>query len=216
MTVSNDIVLPGDNGAVDDVLDEVLGKDEGAGGAEPADKKVEATEPDEKPAREFAAINSQEEFNARVQKRIERERAKFKDYEDLKTKAAEFDKLEAEKGSDIEKANRRAEKAEKDLAELQKTIAKRDRDDLVREIGDELGLPAKLRARVQGDDDKAIRADIEDLLEGLPKQEKPADKQGPPSNSPKEKIKLANQGGEPPEISSDDIVKSIDRGGLRF
>ena len=151
-----------------------------------------------------------------MQKRIDRERAKFKDYDDLKTKATEFDKLEAEKGSDIEKITRRAEQAEKSLQQLQADIAKRDRADLVREIGDELGLPAKLRGRVQGDDDKTIRADIEDLLEGLPKQEKPADKQGPPSGGPKEKVKLSNQGGEPPELSSDDIVKSIDRGGLRF
>ena len=211
MTVS-DIVLPTDGGAVDDVLDEVLGKDEGA---KPEAEKDKA-ETDKKPVREFTAITSQEEFDAKVQKRIEREKSKYKDYDDLKAKAEALDKLEAEKGSDVEKATRRYEKAETDLADLRAQIAKRDRDDLVREIGDELGLPAKLRGRVQGDDDKAIRADIEELLEGLPKAEKPADKSGPPSNSPKEKVKLSNQSGEPPELSSDDIVKSIDRGGLRF
>ena len=213
MTVS-DIVLPSDNGNVDDVLDEVLGKDDDTDNKPEPEK--EKAEPEKKPVREFTPINSQDEFDAKVQKRLDRERAKFKDYDDLKAKAEQFDQLEAEKGSDVEKANRRAEKAEKDLAELQKAIAKRDRDDLVREIGDELGLPAKLRGRVQGDDDKTIRADIEELLEGLPKPDKPAEKQGPPSGSPKEKVKLANQGGEPPELSSDDIVKSIDRGGLRF
>ena len=206
------VVLSTDNGAVDDVLDEVLGKDEGGDKPKLTDKEPEV----EKKPREFAAITSQDEFDARVQKRIERERGKFKDYDDLKAKADQLDKLEDEKGSDVEKANRRAEQAEKSLEELQTTLAKRDREDLVREIGDELGLPAKLRGRVQGDDDKAIRADIAELLDGLPKVDKPAEKSGPPTNSPKEKIKLSDRGGEPPELSADDIVNSIDRGGLRF
>lgn len=37
---------------------------------------------------EFTPINSQEEFDAAIASRLERERAKFSDYETLKTNAA--------------------------------------------------------------------------------------------------------------------------------
>ena len=52
----------------------------------------------------FTPITSQEELNKAVGERIERERAKFSDYDDLKAKAAKLDEIEAANMSDLEKA----------------------------------------------------------------------------------------------------------------
>ena len=59
----------------------------------------------------FSAPSSQEELDRIIQKRIERERSKFADYDDLKAKAAEFEKFEESQKSELEKAQERAERA---------------------------------------------------------------------------------------------------------
>lgn len=210
MSNGNDPIvdLSGDGAEVDAILNDAFGA--------PGASKEEAPKADpEKPAKEFKAPQTQDDLDRIIADRIRRVENKYKDYDDLKERASKYDDLEAEKGSDVEKATRRYEQAEKTLADLQASIAKRDRDDLVRDIGEELGLPPKLRGRVQGDDEKAIRADIAELLEGMPAvKSAPA---GPPVNAPKEKTKLSTGGGDSgPEYSADDIVNSIDRGGLHF
>lgn len=55
-------------------------------------------------ADEFKAITSQDELNAAIKDRLDRERAKFKDYGDLKAKAAKLDEIEAANASELEKA----------------------------------------------------------------------------------------------------------------
>lgn len=211
MSGSTVVDLSGNDARVDDVLDEALGVDKSADKVDDAADKAD----DVKPVKEFKAPQTQEEFDRAVQKRIQRVEDKYKDYDALKAQAEKADALEAEKGSDIEKATRRAEKSEKDFADLQVLIAKRDRDDLVRDVAEELGLPSKLRTRVQGDDEKAIRADIAELLEGLPAVD-PSVK-APPVAGPKTKVKVsAGSGDGDPEWTSDDLVKAIGRGGLVF
>jgi ubiquitin len=65
-------------------------------------------------ADEFKPINSQQELNAALKDRLDRERAKFKDYNDLKSKAAKLDQIEQANLSELEKANGRITTAEKD------------------------------------------------------------------------------------------------------
>lgn len=67
----------------------------------------------------FAAITSQEALDAIIGDRVKREKAKYADYKDLKTKADAFDQSESEKRTDIEKANARAEAAEQRAAEVE-------------------------------------------------------------------------------------------------
>ncbi|AEO94340.1 scaffolding protein [Mycobacterium phage Crossroads] len=180
---------------------------------DPADKSGEST---------FKAITSQDEFDKAVARRVARERKKYEGFEDFKAKAEQLEKLEAEKGSDIEKLTRRAEKAESELAKLTEKLTKAERNELVRDIADEMGLPKKLAKRVQGDTEEDIRADIEDLLEGLPKSEKKVekdedgDKKKPPAQSPKARMTFTSTGDESDdglELSADDILKDIPRGG---
>ena len=66
-------------------------------------------------ASEFEAITSQEDFDKRVSARIARERAKYADYTDLKTKAAEFDKLQEASKSEVQKVSERMAQLEKEL-----------------------------------------------------------------------------------------------------
>lgn len=63
-------------------------------------------------ADEFKPINSQQELNAALKDRLDRERAKFKDYNDIKAKAAKLDEIEQANLSALEKANARVSTAE--------------------------------------------------------------------------------------------------------
>lgn len=63
-------------------------------------------------ATEFKPITSQQELNAALKDRLDRERAKFKDYPDLKAKASKLDEIEQANLSEIEKANGRITTAE--------------------------------------------------------------------------------------------------------
>lgn len=59
---------------------------------------------------------TQAELDKIVQDRLARQRAQFQDYDDLKTKAAEFDKLNDAQKTELQKANDRAAALERDLA----------------------------------------------------------------------------------------------------
>lgn len=87
----------------------------------------------------FTPPASQEEFNRIIDKRLERERAKFGDYDDLKAKAAKLDELEAANKSEIEKAQEKASQAEAELSKLPEKVADTLRQHLVtiHEISDE-------------------------------------------------------------------------------
>lgn len=70
-------------------------------------------------ADEFKAITSQDDLNRVIADRISRERAKFADYEDVKTKAARLDEIEAANQTEAEKAAARVADLEKQLGEMQ-------------------------------------------------------------------------------------------------
>lgn len=168
----------------------------------------------------FKAITSQDDFDAAIVKRLERERNKYKGYDDFKAKAEKFDAHEAEQGSEIEKLTRRAEKAEQERDAAHGDLTKAQRNDLVRDIADELGLPKSLVKRVQGDSDEDIRADIADLMSGLPSpskvdDKKSEDKKEPPSQAPKPKMTFSETGddSEGVTMSAEDVLKAVPRGG---
>ncbi|NOQ62710.1 hypothetical protein [Mycolicibacterium fortuitum] len=71
-----------------------------------------STSGDTPAADEFKPITSQQELNAALKDRLDRERAKFKDYNDIKAKAAKLDEIEQANLSELEKANGRITTAE--------------------------------------------------------------------------------------------------------
>lgn len=78
-------------------------------------------------ADEFKAITSQDDLNKVIDERLKRERAKYADYKDLKTKAAKLD--------EIEKANQtEAEKVSARIAELEENLQTTRLDALRRKV----------------------------------------------------------------------------------
>ena len=80
-----------------------------------------ATSGDTPPANEFKPITSQQDLNIALKDRLDRERAKFKDYNDIKAKAARLDEIEQANLSELEKANGRitAAESERDTAKAE-------------------------------------------------------------------------------------------------
>jgi hypothetical protein len=64
---------------------------------------------------DFEPIVSEEQLEKRIGARLARERAKYADYSDLKTKAAEFDKLQEASKSEVQKVSERMAQLEKEL-----------------------------------------------------------------------------------------------------
>lgn len=86
----------------------------------------------------FSPITTQEELNKIVGNRVMREREKYKDYEQFKSAAEELAKIKEANKSDLEKANSRAEKAEKELNDLKH---EKQVNQWVREVAKETGIP---------------------------------------------------------------------------
>lgn len=80
---------------------------------------TEETNGQGKAAEEFQAITSQEDFDKAIQARIARERAKFADYDELRSKAEKLSEFEESQKSEAQKAQERLEAAERRAQELE-------------------------------------------------------------------------------------------------
>ena len=105
---------------------------------------------------EFKPIETQEAFDAAIKSRLERERKhaaeQFSDYDELKEKAAKFDKLQGKTNDDLTAANAR-------IAELEDAAKKRAHEDelmsLRQKVSTETGVPIDL---INGDDEESMNA----------------------------------------------------------
>jgi hypothetical protein len=113
-----------------------------------------AGQQEQKPA-EFTPITSQEEFDKVLAKRLERERAKFADYDTLREKASKFDEVQEASKSELQKAQERAEAAEKRATEFEH-VALRTR------IATEMGVIPEV---IQGSDEETMRASAQRVLD---------------------------------------------------
>lgn len=106
---------------------------------------------------------------------LEKERANRRDAE---RKAAEYRnriaELEDASKPELERAQAQAERAANEaeihrqrIAELEGEIAKRDLDQLKRQVAAEHQLPAVVASRLQGTDLRSLRADAKDLAEQI-------------------------------------------------
>ena len=113
-------------------------------------------------AKEFTPITTQEEFNARVSDRIQRVENKYSDYNDLKTKAAQW--------ADYDDVKAKADKYDTDIAELTKQlneakarVAGYESHSVKQRIAREVGIPLEMADRLNGDTEEALRKDAESL-----------------------------------------------------
>lgn len=91
---------------------------------------------------------TQEELNAIIARRLGREREKFADYDDIKSKAARLDEIEAANMSELEKERARAEELAKKLAERdaadEKAKADREAAEALAKAAVEVGAAKKV------------------------------------------------------------------------
>lgn len=105
---------------------------------------------------------------------------------DLQTR---LDALEAEKLTELEKAQKAAETATSRASELEANIAARDLLILKQRVGAELKVPAALIDRLQGDTEEAIRVDAKALADLTP------DNSPFPKADPSQGAKASHAGG---------------------
>lgn len=115
---------------------------------------------------EFKAPASQEEFDRMVGPRLERERAKFADYDDLKAKASKFDEVEEANKTELQKAADRATEAEKERDSLRLATARA-------EVALSKGLTASQAKRLVGATKEELEADADELLADIGTPPKP-------------------------------------------
>lgn len=108
-------------------------------------------------ADEFKPITSQDDLNTVVKDRLERERAKFKDYGDLKAKAEKFDEIQAASQTEQEKAAEALSGAERRATEAEARA-------LRLEIAAEKGLTPAQAKRLVGSSREELEADADELL----------------------------------------------------
>ena len=112
---------------------------------------------------EFKPITTQEEFDAAIKARLSREKEKYVDYDQLKSRV---EKLEKENGglkSTIEATNQSKTDADKQLEVLQNQIAGYETASLRTRVALQYGLPYDLADRLQGTDEDSFKADAERL-----------------------------------------------------
>ena len=116
--------------------------------------------------KEFESIKTQDDFYKRIQARIDRERKRFGDYDDLKARAAKLD--------EIEEANKtEAQKTADRVAELERVNAELTGAKLRSDVAAAKGVPAGL---LSGSTQEELEASADALIEfrGEPKQATPS------------------------------------------
>ncbi len=106
---------------------------------------------------------TQADVDRAVADRLERERKKYAGFEDYKKAKEELDALKAGQMSELEKAQAALEKAQKEAKENADKIKALELTALKSRLAAEGGLPAELADRIRGEDEAAIKADIETL-----------------------------------------------------
>lgn len=112
---------------------------------------------------EFKPITTQEEFDAAIKGRLSREKEKYGDYDQLKSRVAELEEENVGLKSTIEATNQSKADADKQLEELQSQIAGYETASLRTRVALQYGLPYDLADRLQGTDEDSFKADAERL-----------------------------------------------------
>ena len=112
---------------------------------------------------EFKPISTQEEFDAAIKGRLSREKEKYGDYDQLKSRVAELEEENVGLKSTIEATNQSKADADKQLEELQSQIAGYETASLRTRVALQYGLPYDLADRLQGTDEDSFKADAERL-----------------------------------------------------
>ncbi|VNT15792.1 gp39 [Streptococcus pneumoniae] len=112
---------------------------------------------------EFKPITTQEEFDAAIKARLSREKEKYGDYDQLKSRVTELEEENVGLKSTIEANRQSKEDADKQLEKMKSQIAGYETASLRTRIALQHGLPYDLADRLQGTDEESFKADAERL-----------------------------------------------------
>lgn len=121
---------------------------------------------------EFKPITTQEEFDNAIKERLAREKSKYSDYDQLKSRVTELEEENVGLKSTIEASNQIKADADKQLEEMQKQISNYETASLRTRVALQHGLPYDLADRLQGNDEESFKADAERLA-GFMKSNQP-------------------------------------------
>lgn len=110
----------------------------------------------------FTPITSQDQFDRLLGRRLAQAKAQYADYDEVKAKAAEYDKFQDSQKSETERNLGRITALEKENAELKQAQLRTD-------VAAAKGLTPKQAARLRGTTREELEADADDFLDDLPK-----------------------------------------------
>lgn len=110
---------------------------------------------------------TQEELDRIIAERLNREREKYKDYNDLKKAAEELKKIKESQMSETERLQARVAELERHLADKDRETAEARLETLKLKVLDELGLPKAWAERLFGTNEEEIKADAKNLAKLL-------------------------------------------------
>ena len=119
---------------------------------------------------------TQAEVNSLIKERLDRERSKYKDFDDLKAKAAKYDEMEEASKSELQKMSEKAMSLETELNSMKKAAEVRKIRD---EVAKETGVPASL---LTGETQEDCKAQAEAIKEFARPSEYPTVKDGGETN----------------------------------
>lgn len=118
---------------------------------------------------DFKPIETQEVLDQIIKDRLAREREKYADYDELKSKNESYESQLNALQTTIDESNAKIKTHDETVADLNKKIAGYETASLRTKIALKNGLPIDLADRLVGDDEESITADAERLA-GFVKQ----------------------------------------------
>lgn len=143
---------------------------------------------------------SQEQVDAIVRDRLAREREKYKDYNSLKSKAAEYDKQQEASKTELQKAQEQTEALRKELSGLKEQEKIRS---IRTKVSGETGVPSEL---LTGDSEEDCKTQAEAILKFAKGSKYPGIKE---TEHRKNTVIQSNPSGEPSEADFREMAHQI-------
>ena len=121
-----------------------------------------AGDPGDNDGEGFKAPSSQEELDRIIQKRLDRERSKFADYDDLKSKADKLREFEEAQKTAEQKREEELEKLRVRASELESELSKKDRDILAQKVAADKGVAVRW---ITGDTKEDMESSADEFLD---------------------------------------------------
>jgi hypothetical protein len=133
---------------------------------------------------------SQEEFDRVITDRLNREKAKYTDYDDLKAAKARLDEIEAGQKTDLQKERDRAEAAEKRATELEQNGSKTEVELMKMRVATDKGITGKELKLLTGTTEQELK-DAADTIVELRRGSRRDPSQGQLGDQPRESRGIA-------------------------